>query len=335
MSTPDLAVALCTFNPDERLLRRTLDAVAAQTLPAFECVIVDNNSTHPVAGLPIVRDFLRRVAGVRVVEERRPGLSFARSAAVAATSAPLVCFVDDDNEPEPDYLAAALRLFAEHPDLGALGPGRVTVDFVDPVPPWFAERFRAHFQHKEHPDRLTAGCVPAAWTDYYPPGSCMVVRRDVLERYRARFLAGELWASDRVGSSLSSGGDTQIVWEAVAMHFTAGISSELRIRHLIPAKRSNLRYMKKLAYGTSSSYLPALVSSFPSEKGTLPAPPSDARIAWDALKIVARHILRLRLRLLPFELAAHFGRLAGLARATGVERKSIARGARLLGIIDS
>ena len=334
MVVPEIAVAVCTFNPDERLLRRTLDAVAAQTLRSFDCVIVDNNSDRPVAELPSVRDFLQRVPAARVVREDTPGLSYARCAAIAATSAPLVCFVDDDNEPVPDYLAVALRLLGEHPGLGALGPGRVEVDFVDGASEWFAERFRPHFQHKTHPDRLTSGCVAATWTDYYPPGSCMVVRRPVLERYRTRFLSGELWASDRVGSSLSSGGDTQIVWEAIRMELAAGISGELRIQHMIPAKRANLRYMTKLAYGTSSSYLPALVSSFPSEKSSLPAPPADSRIAWDALKIILRHALRMRFRLLPFELAVYFGRLAGLVRATGTERKSVARGARLLGIID-
>jgi glycosyltransferase involved in cell wall biosynthesis len=332
MSTPDIAVAICTFNPDERLLRRTLAAVAAQQVP-FECVIIDNHSEPPIAGRPLVRDFLRDLPAARVVVEPTPGLSYARSAAIAATSAPLLCFVDDDNEPAPDYLAVALQLMREVSSLGVVGPGRVEVDFVDPVSDWFAERFRGHFQHKEHAERLTYGRVPAGWTDYYPPGSCMVVRREVLARYRTKFLNGELWASDRVGASLSSGGDTQIVWEAIKMDLAAGISGELRIRHMIPARRSNLRYMKRLAWGTSSSYLPALVSSFPEEKTRLPAVPPSARLVQGALRIVARDLLRRRLKLLPFDLAVHLGSHAGLLRAHGSERKWIDRWARLLGII--
>ena len=332
MPPAEVAVAICTFNPDERLLRRTLESVAAQTLRSFECVIVDNNSDRPVAKLAAVREFLGRVPTARVVEERTPGLSFARSAAITATSSPLVCFVDDDNEPEPGYLAEAVRILHEHAGIGALGPGNVEVDFVDPVPEWFAERFRPHFQQKDLEGGVVTGRVEAGWTEYYPPGSCMVVRREVLERYRARFLAGELWASDRVGASLSSGGDTQIVWEAVSMGLEAGIAAPLRIRHLIPAKRSTLRYMERLAYGTSSSYLPALVSSFPAERAKLSPPPRTARILIEVLRITRAHAVRNR-RYLRFELAAYFGRLTGLARATGTRRRFVEFAARLLGII--
>jgi hypothetical protein len=138
----------------------------------------------------------------------------------------------------------------------------------------------------------------------------MVVRREVLAQYRHEFLAGRLSASDRVGAALSSGGDTQIVWEAVKMGFAAGISPELKLNHMIPAKRSNLNYVKRLCYGTSSSYLPALVSSFPSERPELRgAVPSSSMIAARAAKIIVRHLVRLRLNVLPIALATFFGSL--------------------------
>ena len=55
-----IAVAICTYNPDERLLARALAAVEAQTLRPSECLIVDNASDRAVAALPFVVDFLRR-----------------------------------------------------------------------------------------------------------------------------------------------------------------------------------------------------------------------------------------------------------------------------------
>jgi GT2 family glycosyltransferase len=326
-----IAIALCTHNPDERLLVRTLAAVASQTLEPAECVIVDNASGRAVADLPVVADFLRRCGWMHVVAEPRKGLTYARIAAIEQTTAPLLCFVDDDCEPDAGYLAAAERILGEHACIGALGPGKVSVDFVDPVPEWFVQRFRGHFQEKDTA-ALAYGCVAATWTDYFPPGSCLVVRRDVLTQYRGAFLAGRLSASDRVGASLSSGGDTQIVWEAIKLGMAAGISPELRITHMIPAKRSTLPYMKRLCFGTSSSYLPALTDSFPEERAKLPAPPSDGRITWTMLKIAARHVARMRLKLLPIALATYAGSMAGLVRATRSKRKWLTRWTRLLGL---
>lgn len=327
-----IAVAICTHNPDERLLARTLAAVASQEIPPGEnidCVIIDNNSTPPVRSLPSVEAFLRNCSGARVIAEPKQGLTHARIAAIEQTKAPILCFVDDDNEPASDYLSTAIRILSERACIGALGPGRVGVEFVDPVPDWFAQHFRHHFQEKDW-HGLAYGCVGGAWTEYYPPGSCIVVRRDVLATYRTAFLERRIASPDRVGALLSSGGDTQLVWEAVKMGLAAGISSELRLTHMIPAKRSTLRYMKRLCYGTSSSYLPVLVDSFPSEKGRLPAVPTDARIAWTAIKMAGRHLLRNRLNLLPIELATYLGSTAGLVGASGAQRKWLDRSIRAL-----
>ncbi len=328
----DVAVVVCTFNPDERLLSRTLAAIEAQnTRPSLriECVIVDNRSDPPVTSLGTVRSFLERCPWARVIVQTTPGLSHARAAGIAATRASLVCFVDDDNEPAPGYVAAASDILTQRECIGVIGPGKVSVDFVDPTPDWFARRYSHHFQEKDA-DGLTYGCVAGTWTDYYPPGSCMVVRRAPLERYRAKFLAGELWASDRVGASLSSGGDTQIVWEVVKMGLAAGISGDLRIVHMIPAKRANLAYMKRLAFGTSSSYLPALVSSFPELRASLPTPRSEAQIAWTALKMTVRSLLHLRLKVLPVDLATVLGGFLGATRAAGVRSPRIERLAKAL-----
>ena len=324
-----IAVAVCTHNPDERLFRRVLESILAQTLQPDECVIVDNASDPPIASRPAVADFLARSANARVVVEMKKGLSYARVAAIDNTAAPILCFVDDDNEPAPDYLEQAQRILGERACIGVIGPGNVVVDFVDPVSPWFAQRFSHHFQEKHH-EGLAYGCAGSTWTDYYPPGSCMVARREVLLRYREGVMGGRLSLTGRAGKKMTSGDDTQIVWEAVKMELAAGISSALRIKHMIPAKRSTLAYMKRLCFGTSSSYLPALTGSFPDETRKLPPPPSDGRITWTMFKIAARHIARMRLKLLPIALATYAGTTAGLVRAAGAERRWLARWIRLL-----
>lgn len=327
-----IGVAVCTHNPDERMLARVLNSIAAQTTPPDECVIVDNNSSPPIADRPLVREFLNRRGWARVVVETKQGLTFARIAAIEQTTSPFLCFVDDDNELATDYIANAARILAEQPSIGALGPGDVTADFVDGVDDWFAAQFRNHFQEKHHAG-LTYGCVQATWTNYYPPGSALVVRHDALQSYRDRIAAGELAATDRAGGSLASGGDTQIVWEAIRNGLAAGISGDLRIRHLIPAKRATLQYMRRLLFGTSSSYLPVLVESFPDERARLPNAPSNGQIGRALLRIVARAVLRRRWKLLPLDLAIYAGSTTGLVRATNAgERTWLRRAIRLLGL---
>jgi hypothetical protein len=324
-----IGVAVCTHNPDERLLARTLTAIESQTVLPSECIIVDNRSAAPVASIPCVAEFLSRCTWARVLVESRPGLSNARVCAIENTSAPWLCFVDDDNEPDRTYLEEAQKILECHSCIGALGPGSVIVDYIDPVPDWFRDRFGHHFQEKSTAG-LSYGSVAGTWTDYYPPGSCMTVRREILQRYRSEFLAGTLSASDRVGTSLSSGGDTQIVWEAVKMGFAAGISSTLQIRHVVPAKRSTLEYIKRLCFGTASSYLPVLVSSFPDQRSTLPQPPSDGRITATVFRIVLRHVRRRTIRFLSIEIATYLGSIVGLVRLTGQRRPWLERWVSLL-----
>lgn len=329
-----IAVAICTYNPDERLLERVLAAVLSQQISSSdfsECVIVDNNSSPPVRELPSVKEFLNRCNLARVIVEPRQGLTYARLAAIENTAAPFLCFVDDDNEPMSDYLSSSIRILSERPCIGVIGAGRIEVDFVDPVPDEFAQRFSHHFQQIDYKG-LGYGSVCGTWTEYYPPGSSMVVRREVLATFREAFFTGQISATDRVGAKLTSGGDTQIVWEAVKMGLAAGISSELRLTHMVPSKRSTLSYMKRLCYGTSSSYLPALVDSFPSERSRLPTAPTNARIIWTVMRMTGSHLLRNKLNLLPIEIATYLGQTAGLVRASGARRQFLDHCIRSLGL---
>jgi GT2 family glycosyltransferase len=89
-------------------LRECLRGLAAQASPrAFDVIVVDNN---PDSGLtpPVVADFPR----VRLVSERRAGVSYARNAGVAASGAEIVVTVDDDVTAPPGWLEKLLAPFA-------------------------------------------------------------------------------------------------------------------------------------------------------------------------------------------------------------------------------
>jgi GT2 family glycosyltransferase len=88
-----------------------LSALAGQTLPAHEVILVDNEPAlgppvlPPPAGLPL-----------RIVPCAAPGSYAARNAGIAAARGALLAFTDADCRPRPGWLAALGRAHAATPD---------------------------------------------------------------------------------------------------------------------------------------------------------------------------------------------------------------------------
>lgn len=102
---PAISVVVPTRDrPDA--LERCLAALAAQTAPRLEVVVVDDGS---VDGARVASSAAG--AGATYVRLTGRGPSSARNAGVAAATGTVVCFTDDDCEPEPrwaELLAAAV-----------------------------------------------------------------------------------------------------------------------------------------------------------------------------------------------------------------------------------
>ena len=93
-----LAVVIPTRNRWE-ILRRTLDALRAQTVTGFETVVVVDGTDQDVPALD----------GARIVVTEQGGPGAARNAGVRATEAPLVLFLGDDMVPAPQLVEQHLR----------------------------------------------------------------------------------------------------------------------------------------------------------------------------------------------------------------------------------
>jgi hypothetical protein len=318
------SIVVPTYNPEERILSRVVAAIESLVVDNalnVECAIVDNNSDRLVKELPCIKGFLDRCSWAKAIREPRQGITFARIAGIKATTAPLIIFFDDDNEPSPDYLRIAYRCLEEWPSVAIWGPGTISVEFLDPVPDNFRRRFRGAFneRHQRYPEY---GCVQASCPHYYPIGMGQVIRRQVAERYMAAVEGSLLTSTDRSGGSLASAGDLQLVWEAVKMGQAAGVHPQLQLNHLIPARRSNIPYVKRLAFGCSSSYAPALVESFPSERANVSkGMPSNAHILKRILQITSPRILRFRVRDLTVELAHFLGQVVGVLRVARSKKR--------------
>jgi glycosyltransferase involved in cell wall biosynthesis len=120
-NAPTLSVIVAAHD-EERALPRCLEALAAARGDlALEVIVVDNASTDRTA------EVAARFPGVRVVPCPTLGAVHAKTAGVAAATAPLVAVIDADSTCPPDWLARIHRAFSDEPELvGLSGPARYT-----------------------------------------------------------------------------------------------------------------------------------------------------------------------------------------------------------------
>jgi glycosyltransferase involved in cell wall biosynthesis len=116
VARPPVAVVICTRDrPGE--VAGSLDAVRSVLGPSDALIVVDSASVD--------RDAVARVAeaaGATVVRVERPGLSRARNAGLAAASAPVIAFTDDDCRPRPGWVDAVAAPFADASVGAVTGP---------------------------------------------------------------------------------------------------------------------------------------------------------------------------------------------------------------------
>lgn len=120
---PPLVSVIVVHYRQQAELDRTLAALGRQSYPAdrLEVVVVDDGS--PTA--PTVPEGVRLI----VQEDRGFRLSAARNVGVAASSGSVLCFVDADTSPEPDYVLRLTRLPALAPEAVTVGQ-RKHADFA-------------------------------------------------------------------------------------------------------------------------------------------------------------------------------------------------------------
>lgn len=231
-----LQIAICTYNGAERLAD-TLDTVAALTDPhaLSATIVIDNASTDATADVARAHPL-----GVRVVHEPTPGLAHARATAIAAATAPLIAFVDDDVLLDPDWASAVLRVAQEHPRAGMIG-GPVELLF-ESGPTRIARRYATKLAQQDRGP--VARDIPAPEDALI--GAAVVLRRDALDA------AGWPWTpllTDRSGTALTSGGDLEIGVRIRNAGYTIRYEPAARAQHRIPAARQTRDYLARLSRG--------------------------------------------------------------------------------------
>ena len=104
---PLVSVIVPVYNGQD-WLGRCLDAIAAQTMPDLECILVDDGSTDGSAAL--CRDLAARDRRFRLLQKANGGVCSARNAGLAAAKGRYVVFCDQDDLIDPHTLEYALEM---------------------------------------------------------------------------------------------------------------------------------------------------------------------------------------------------------------------------------
>jgi glycosyltransferase involved in cell wall biosynthesis len=244
---PSVSVMLCTHNPREDYLHRTLQGLQSQSLPkdTWELLIVDNKSDCPLKS----QLDLAWHPNARVVREEELGITQARLTGIREAIGDLVVFVDDDNVLAPSYLENAKNLSSNWPQLGSWS-GRVVPEFE--VAP--AEYLRPH---------LWRICIREITSDQWgntgefhtmPWGAGMCIRQEILKKYyEESFNNAEISGFSRRGRQfLASGEDVHIAKVGLDMGYGCGVFCSLELKHLIPKRRVQPKYLLQLIEDTSA-----------------------------------------------------------------------------------
>lgn len=243
-----LSVAICTHNPDESLLERTLDSIVDQLAgsPDTELLVVDNNSSESVALNPR----FGRFSEVRWLSEPKPGLTAARAKVIAEATGEVITFVDDDNLLDAGYLNLVRENFTDDPKLGLLG-GAVIPDYVEPPPKWL-HRFEESLAIRRYRADFKATVAEKAWSPLFPIGAGMSMRADLARDYVAHCEASEA-IEGRRGGELSSGEDLDMGLYSLSRSLHLKVDGRLRLTHVIPPTRTEIEYMVELTRGAVRS----------------------------------------------------------------------------------
>ncbi|MBR5106360.1 MAG: glycosyltransferase [Alistipes sp.] len=174
----ELSIIISTYNNATSLVR-TLESLAKQDYDkkAWECVVVNNNSTDDTAERVSAFVEAHPELNIRVVEEPQQGLSYARNRGIAESKGQVIAFIDDDETINEGFVSAYIDLFRNH---GAfVGSGVLKVCYDSKRPKWMS-----HYTEKMIANPFDLGDeIVTVTTKITPTGGNMAFNREVFNLY--------------------------------------------------------------------------------------------------------------------------------------------------------
>jgi len=229
MDRPLLSVCVCTFEGAARIVD-TIWSLVRQSAPdeSYEILIVENGSEECASLREVIEGFQKDSATIRLVAEKKLGLSHARNTALRESRGDYLLFIDDDALAGPRLIERYLSAITRHqPDV--IG-GNVHPIFAHWPAPEIDYRYWSRFSLKlfGDEDRWLEG-------DEYFIGTNMGASRSLLEREGFDPELG------RQGSRLAGCED----WFLGDARFRRRFVSGADVFHKVPEERLGIDYLAK------------------------------------------------------------------------------------------
>lgn len=248
----DITVVICTHNR-AGLLRQTLDTLARARRPdgwRADILVVANacsDETHALLSAaqkePAWRDM-----PLRWIAEPRPGKSHALNHAIARTDAAALCFIDDDQFVDADFLFTLAEALDAHPEYGILC-GRIRPAWDGSEPAWVHATGRYHIPIRPFPEYDFGDEAKAIPADHkLPSGGNITVRRQVFEQVGS--FSTDLGPQ---GHNLMGGEDHDFIQRCLAQGVRILYVPDLKQLHAIEPERMRTGYMLRKSYLRSLS----------------------------------------------------------------------------------
>lgn len=243
MSNVQLSIIVCTYNREKYLLR-TLQHLAKQNSDhsKWEVIIVNNNSSDNTN--QIVKDFIDNHSKLNFKSflEKKQGLTHARNRGIRESLGKIIAFLDDDAFVMKDYSDKVISFFNNHDDAIALG-GKIIPIYEGKKPEWMSKFLFPLVAALDMGDK-----IKLFKGNKFPIGANMAFRAETFEKYGL--------FDPKLGrkASLLEGGEEKDIFHRLKRNKEKFYyDPNVVVKHIIPEKRIEDNYIKKLAVGVGTS----------------------------------------------------------------------------------
>lgn len=233
----DFTVAIPTYNGESRLpelLNRLQNQICTENL-TWEIIVVDNNSTDNTRlVVQAYQENWQCPCPLKYCFEPQQGAAYARKRAVEEASGLLIGFLDDDNYPTSNWVAAAYAFAQKHPKAGAYG-SQIWGDF-EVEPP---ENFHKIACFLAITERGNEPHIYQPKMKMLPPGAGLVVRKQAwCENVPQQPVLNHKGREAGLASE-----DLEVVLHIQLGGWEIWYNPEMHIYHQIPAWRLQREYL--------------------------------------------------------------------------------------------
>ena len=232
-------VVICCYN-SEKKLSLVLNALLHQNTHGFltyEVIVIDNNSNDDTQKIifSFVSSYSKEL-NLRSYKETKQGLINARRLGVQKSNGIYICFCDDDNLLNNNYLYNAYLIFNLNHEIGILGGWSEGI-FESQPPNWFEKYSTSYAVGGRPSEDLVFG-------DYVWGAGMCIRKRLAVKIFEDNFLN-----IGRSASNLTAGDDIEICLKVKVLNYKIAQSLNLKFRHIIYDSRLTIKYFLKLNEG--------------------------------------------------------------------------------------